>query len=97
MVGVLGHHAYDGSYSELHVVPFPVGTVNVSSAGALNFSVESATSRYFTASGGAAAAEGKYEDNVVVIGTNATTDAAASDSHTLTWVMRPMLCMVLNI
>ena len=83
----MGRHAYDGSYSELHIVPFPVGTPNVSSAGALNFTVESATSRYFTpmdrgaAASGAGGAGGVYEDNVVVISTNATTNAAAAASN----------------
>lgn len=82
-----GHHAYDGSFSQLSVVPFPVrrgAEQPASLASALNFTVSQTTVSRGAGVGGAA----QQPDNVIVISSNATTQAEA-DAANLTVAVHP--------
>ena len=72
----MGLHAFDGSYSELSFVPFPVGTPFLDSAAALNLTVVSATD------------DGTTSDRVCVLSTNASSAANAVAAN-LSLVFRP--------
>ena len=62
----MGMHAFDGSYSLISAVPFPLGTPNCSAASSLNFTVQSAT---------------KGKDNFVLVTSNASSEAEAAAAN----------------
>eukprot|EP00051_Salpingoeca_urceolata_P013522 m.169852 g.169852 ORF g.169852 m.169852 type:complete len:934 (+) comp17815_c0_seq5:96-2897(+) len=82
----LGYHLYDGSFSEMHFVPFPDGTEATTSASAVNFTVQTAALPSHTAP----LVFPSLSDHYVVVRTNLSSGEGAQAAN-LSVTVHPMV------